>query len=168
MIKVIMEFCNIMIDISKLNWHDIDFFDDIPNEVFFWIRDDQSLTQKLKKKFCDFKVDVKKQEESSLYDHELLRLDKANKFIVREVFLCGNKKPVVFARSAIPIVTETKPIINLGSRPLGEILFTNSNINREPIEVTFHKNIWGRRSVFTSRGARILISEFFLKELFID
>jgi len=45
-----------MMDLSKLNWHDINYFHDIPEKVIFWIRDDQSLTQKLKKRYPDFKT----------------------------------------------------------------------------------------------------------------
>ena len=56
--------------------------------------------------------------------------------------------------------------MKIGNKPLGEILFTDPNILREPIEVTFHNDTWGRRSVFVLYNSRILVSEFFLKDLF--
>jgi len=162
-----MEFCNFsMMDLSKLNWHDIDYFDDVPKEVLFWIRDDQSLTQKLKKKYQDFRVEVHKQEELEIYNHEINLLGNEENFIVREVSLYGDNQPVVFARSVIPKNTQTDSIMKIGNKPLGEILFTNPNILREPIEITFQNNIWGRRSVFVMNNCRILVSEFFLEKIY--
>ena len=162
-----MEFCNFpMMDLSKLNWHDIDYFDDIPKEVLFWIRDDQSLTQKLKKKYQDFRVEVHKQEELEIYNHEINLLGNEENFIVREVSLYGDNQPVVFARSVIPKNSKTDSIIKIGNKPLGEILFTDPSILREPIEITFHNNIWGRRSVFVMNNSRILVSEFFLEKVY--
>jgi len=155
-----------MMDLSKLNWHDINYFDDIPKEVLFWIRDDQSLTQKLKKRYPDFRVEVHKQEESSIYNHEINQLGGEKNFIVREVSLYGDNQPVIFARSVIPKNTKTDQILKIGNKPLGEILFTDPNILREAIEITFHNDIWGRRSVFVMNYSRILVSEFFLKGLF--
>jgi len=153
-------------DLSRLNWHDIDYFDDIPKEVLFWIRDDQSLTQKLKKKYQDFRVEVHKQEELEIYNHEINLLGNEENFIVREVSLYGDNLPVVFARSVIPKNSKTDSIIKIGNKPLGEILFTDPSILREPIEITFHNNIWGRRSVFVMNNSRILVSEFFLEKVY--
>ena len=155
-----------MMDLSKLNWHDINYFDDIPEKVLFWIRDDQSLTQKLKKKYHDFRVEVYRQDELEIYKHEINQLGNEEKFIVREVFLYGDNQPVVFARSVIPKNTKTDSIMKIGNKPLGEILFTNPNTLREPIEITFHNDVWGRRSIFIMNNSRILISEFFLDSIF--
>ena len=162
-----MECCNFsMMDLSKLNWHDINYFRDIPEKVLFWIRDDQSLTQKLKKRYPDFRVEVHKQDELEIYNHEINELGNEENFIVREVSLYGDNQPVVFARSVIPKNTKTESILKIGNKPLGEILFTDPNILRESIEVTFHNDTWGRRSVFVLNNSRILVSEFFLKDLF--
>ena len=155
-----------MFDLSKLNWHEIDYFDEIPEKVLFWIRDDQSLTQKLKKRYPDFRVEVDKQEELEIYKHEINLLGNEGRFIVREVFLYGDNEPVVFARSIIPKNPITDSIMEIGNKPLGEILFTDPNILREPIEVTFQNDIWGRRSVFVMNNSRILVSEFFLEKLY--
>jgi len=162
-----MEYCNfLMMDLSKLNWHDIDYFDDIPEKALFWIRDDQSLTQKLKKRYTDFRVEVHKQEELEIYNHEINLLGNEKNFIVREVSLYGDNQPVVFARSVIPKNAKTDSIMRIGNKPLGEILFTDPNTLREPIEVTFQNDIWGRRSVFVMNNSRILVSEFFLEKIY--
>jgi len=162
-----MERCNFsMMDLSKLNWHDIDYFHDIPEKVLFWIRDDQSLTQKLKKRYSDFRVEVHRQEELEIYKHEINKLGNEEKFIVREVFLCGDNQPIVFARSVIPKNSKTDSLMKIGNKPLGETLFTDINILREPIEITFQNDIWGRRSVFVMNSSRILVSEFFLEKIY--
>jgi len=153
-------------DLSRLNWHDINYFDDIPEKVLFWIRDDRSLTQKLKKRYQDFRVVVHKQEELEIYKHEINQLGNEENFIVREVSLYGDDQPVVFARSVIPKNTKTESIMKIGNKPLGEILFTDPNISREPIEITFQNDIWGRRSVFVMNNSRILVSEFFLEKIY--
>jgi len=82
------------------------------------------------------------------------------------VFLYGDNQPVVIARSVIPKNTKTDSIMKIGNKPLGEILFTNPNTLREPIEITFHNDVWGRRSIFIMNNSRILISEFFLDSIF--
>ena len=155
-----------MMDLSKLYWHDIDYFNGIPEKVLFWIRDDQSLTQKLKKRYPDFRVEVHKQEELEIYNHEINLLGNEKNFIVREVSLYGDNQPVVFARSVIPKNAKTDSIMRIGNKPLGEILFTDPNTLREPIEVTFQNDIWGRRSVFVMNNSRILVSEFFLEKIY--
>ena len=58
--------------------------------------------------------------------------------------------------------------MKIGNKPLGEILFTDPNILREPIEITFYNGIWGRRSVFVMNNSRILVSEFFLDSLLVQ
>jgi len=155
-----------MMDLSRLKWHDIDYFDDIPEKALFWIRDDQSLTQKLKNRYPDFRVEVDKQEQLEIYKHEINLLGNEGRFIVREVFLYGDNEPVVFARSVIPKNPITESIMEIGNKPLGEILFTDPNILREPIEITFQNDIWGRRSVFVMNNNRILVSEFFLEKIY--
>jgi len=155
-----------MMDLTKLNWHNIDYFHDIPEKVLFWIRDDQSLTQKLKKRYQDFKVEVYKQEELEIYKHEINQLGNEVNFIVREVYLYGDNQPIVFARSVIPKNAKTNSIMRIGNKPLGEILFNDPNIVREPMEITLHNDVWGRRSVFITKGSRILVSEFFLEKIY--
>ena len=105
-----------MMDLSRLKWHDIDYFDDIPGKALFWIRDDQSLTQKLKNRYPDFRVEVDKQEQLEIYKHEINLLGNEGRFIVREVFLYGDNEPVVFARSVIPKNTKTDSIRKIGNK----------------------------------------------------
>lgn len=69
----------------------------------------------------------------------------------------------------------------LGSRPLGAVLFADQSMQRKAMEITSmstgHKSyawtghrgaekIWGRRSVFILKKQALLVSEFFLPELY--
>jgi len=85
---------------------------------------------------------------------------------VREVELLGNGKVVVFARSVIPITNDTQEILSIGSKPLGEVLFNDSNIKRGALQITQIDDIWGRRSTFTIGNTKLLVSEFFTQALY--
>ena len=155
-----------MVNISNLNWQNLYSYKNIPKKVLFWIEDSKSLTQKLKNKYSDFYLEITLQGDSEIYSHEISKLEKNRQYIVREVILYGNKIPVVFARSIIPKTIHNSLKLEVGDKPLGEILFNDSKIKRSPIEVTFYEEIWGRRSVFIMNNERILVSEFFFEELY--
>lgn len=103
--------------------------------------------------------------------------------LIREVFLLCEERPWVFARTVIPRASLTGPrrrLAYLGSRPLGELLFADPAMRREPVEVAALRagaalyaratsrlpeppaELWGRRTVFRLRGKPLLVSEFFL------
>ena len=155
-----------MFDISSAVWNRITSSFLIPEEVLFWINDNTSLTQKLRNKYSRFEVKIIRQESSRLYTHELDFFDRNENFVVREVLLIGNKKPVVFARSVIPISKDTDKIIEVGNKPLGEILFNDPLIIRKEIEVTNINGTWGRRSIFNINQTKLLVSEFFLENIY--
>ena len=108
--------------------------------------------------------------------------------LIREVFLYCDDEPWVFARTVIPRSTLTgkqKYLANLGSRPLGAVLFADPNMRRDHFEVACmrpeellytHANqlhtdqnnidgpdfIWGRRSAFYLSNKPLLVNEIFL------
>jgi len=86
--------------------------------------------------------------------------------VIREVALLGNNKIVVYARSIIPLTSDTKDILNIGSKPLGEVLFNDTHIKRDSMQITQSDQIWGRRSAFTIGNSKILVSEFFMEDLY--
>jgi len=85
---------------------------------------------------------------------------------VREVELIGSETPVVNARSLIPLTDDTKDILKIGSRPLGEILFNDPEIKRGHLEVGSFNNSWARRSTFTISKTNLLVTEIFLESLY--
>ncbi|WP_246260755.1 chorismate--pyruvate lyase family protein [Candidatus Ruthia endofausta] len=138
----------------------------IPDQVLTWLDDHQSLTVKLKQKFNRFSINVLSQAESLIHADETGLLDWQGQSIVREVELLGNGQVVVFARSIIPITNDTQNLLKIGSRPLGEVLFNDKNIKRSQLQITHTHDAWGRRSIFTIGSTQVLVSEFFIKNLY--
>jgi chorismate--pyruvate lyase len=154
-----------MIKTKHLNWGAVCDFS-IPEQVEHWLTDEQSLTAKLKQKFSDFSLRVCSQETTQPHSHETALLGDNQVYIAREVLLFGNQNPVVFARSIVPITPDTEALLSIGSKPLGEVLFNDSSIQRQSLQITQAQNIWGRRSIFKFKNSKILVSEFFLDELY--
>ena len=157
-----------MFNPDKFKWRVFDPKENIPEHVSRWLLDSQSLTHKLKEKYNDFKVNVLSQEQNSPYECELKLLGSITnlKIIVREVELIGSETPVVNARSLIPLTDDTKDILKIGSRPLGEILFNDPEIKRGHLEVGSFNNSWARRSTFTISKTNLLVTEIFLESLY--
>lgn len=105
---------------------------------------------------------------------------------VREVQLLCADRPWVFARTLIPPATlagRGRRLTRLGTRPLGEVLFTDPGVRRGLVEAAclrpgqrLHRRIqkhlpeglppvWGRRSLFVLAGRPLLVCEFFLPDL---
>jgi chorismate--pyruvate lyase len=88
---------------------------------------------------------------------------------VREVYLCVDNTPVVFARSILPTSSCTginRDLLQVGNKPLGEVLFKNGQAPILLRQVTEIAPIgFGRRTLYQLRGHPILISEFFLPSL---
>ncbi len=92
---------------------------------------------------------------------------------VREVTLKLGEQAVVVARSIIPRRTLTgyeRQLMQLGSKPLGDFLFSHPRMRRHPIQCKQGhiggQSAWARRSVFELSGKPLLVSEVFLERLF--
>lgn len=72
----------------------------------------------------------------------------------------------MLARSVIPITNDTKDLLTIGSKPLGEVLFNDTSITRGSLQITHTGSTWGRRSTFTIGTTKLLVSEFFLEKLY--
>ena len=155
-----------MINTQDLIWQSLKQARDVPNAVMYWLDDNQSLTAKLKRKFDDFAVNVLLQTQLEPHQNEVAILDFTGDSIIREVELLGNTQVMVFARSVIPITNDTKDLLSIGSKPLGEVLFNDPTIIRGPLQITHTGSTWGRRSTFTIGTTKLLVSEFFLECLY--
>ena len=94
---------------------------------------------------------------------------KSEEIKKREVILLCNDLPVVFAQTIIP--TETiengfSELGNLGTKPLGDILFEKDIFVRDKIvfaPFTNDSNIyWGRKAKYSVKGYRFSVMEIFL------
>lgn len=111
-------------------------------------------------------------------------LRTARRARVREVKLLAGNVPVVLARSVIPHRTlcgRHSPLARLGTRPLGDWLFSHPSMRRLTLEFThvrpefWHPDIaascsidaplWGRRSHYRVARHPLLVCEFFLPQL---
>jgi chorismate--pyruvate lyase len=155
-----------MINTQDLTWESLTNASNIPKPVLSWLDDEQSLTAKLKQQFDDFSVNVLSQIQATPYSNENEVLNFEGQSVIREVELLGNNQAVVFARSVIPITKDTKDLLSIGSKPLGEVLFNDSSISRGSLQITHTGNTWGRRSTFTIGTTKLLVSEFFLETLY--
>ena len=161
----------------------------IPDEVAPWLFDQGSLTRKILLHCHNkFRVEVLSQQWQRPMLNEALRLgvQPEHHALIREVLLYCGDKPWVFARSILPRKTLTgrrRFLGKLGSRPLGEVLFSDPNIQRDDIEVAcirkgqrmfdcatqslpqIPESVWGRRSVFYLHNKALLVNEVFLPSI---
>lgn len=148
-----------------------------------WLLDKSSLTSRLMAKSGGrLTVQVLHQGwgQPTLSEARALRINPRSAVLVREVLLCGDGEPWVFARSILPYSSLKGRLRHLGkfdNRPLGAFLFSQPNMRRGPMEVSKfgpHCNrlpahlqddepAWGRRSVFYVADKPLLVSEVFLK-----
>ena len=171
---------------SKQRWyqrHQL-FNQSIPPALIPWLFDVSSLTARMVD-LCgkDFSVRVLSQNWQKIDSEEssAMSLLYAHSALVRQVLLCCGDKPLIYARTVIPVATvqgATRRYANMGNRPLGAMLFSDRTMRRETVHVAKLSkkhivnqyvegdvDVWGRRSVFRVSGKPILVSEYFLPEL---
>jgi len=161
----------------------------MPTELVSWLTDSGSLTRRLQKhNEIDFSVQVLGNSWMRPLPDEcrLLNIPMTQMSYQREVQLMDGNQANVYARTVIPLATfqTMKHRFNsLGTKPLGELLFTDPSVKRGPIEVACLKpgqwlyemalleqddrpdELWGRRSYFYLGGKILLVNEIFLPTL---
>ncbi len=161
----------------------------MPVNLKGWLCEGRSLTRRLKR-YCTepFSLEVISQGwERPLEDERrALQLRLGRLALVRQVRLLCGKRPLIFARSVIPILTlrgASQRLSRLGSRPLADLLFTDQKVRRGDMEFTLIRpgstlhgltsqalgiqaaEFWGRRSLFRFKHKPLLVSEMFSPEL---
>ncbi len=150
-----------------------------------WLLNEGSLTRLLKQlSHEDFQVLPVHQGWQQLRDDECqaLGVPAGTEGWVREVFLCGQQQPWVYARSVAgraALQDNGFDLASLGTRSLGELLFSDQAFNRGDFEVCSlppsawpvallqssdgsTQPLWARRSCFARNGLKILVAEAFL------
>lgn len=169
--------------ILEPRWRTLDHCHDgaIPRYWQQWLEDRGSLTRRLvSASGGDFRVEILRQFVGlpTTVEARALRLPPQRRALIREVLLIGTGTPWVFARSIVPLATlrgKLRHLRQLDSRPLGELLFRDNSMTRDPVEVARidgatlpdicaarGQTLWGRRSVFRLQGKPLLVSEIFL------
>lgn len=153
-----------------------------------WLRDTGSLTLRIQQRCGHFSVrDVKStQARIALDESALLGIQPQQFAWSREVFLCADDQPVVFAHSACEtrhLRGAWQALRHLGDKPLGALLFSQPQITRRPLRYkALHAHhplyrraasvlsappdrLWARRSLFYLNNAPLLVTEVFLPEI---
>jgi len=159
----------------------------IPCHVVHWLLEPASLTARIKRTFSlPFSVDVKQQGLSKpfLADAQCLKQPPHRYALVREVLLNVAGSPVVFARTTLPInvADGLQELTHLGTKPLGEIIFSYPNLRRvrldfakisvsqlSPVmqkQLVGESVIWARRNIYQINQQSFVVSEFFLPAIF--
>lgn len=161
----------------------------VPREFRGWLADQGSLTHRLRQLCGHFSVHpvriglIKPNRDES----RPLQLRAGQLAYVREVVLFCDGQPVVFAHSVVPINSLRGPwaaVTSLGSRPLGEALFSNPRVARGCLQYwriparhalarearhagisVPERALWARRSLFTLQRHPLLVTEVFLPAL---
>ena len=159
-----------------------------PTALLPWLVDPGSLTERMRR-FCgtDFRLTFLGQNYSRPLTSEArtLALPPRRYALIRQVLLCCRGTPWIFARSVLPFPAlrgSNRRIARLGKRPLGDILFSSSDLRRGAINISplpadsLMRKIcaralsrdpvgaWLRESLFQIHNEPLLVSEVFLPE----
>ncbi len=146
----------------------------VPRAWQGWLYDEGSLTKRLLKlSGHDFQVGVLRNEWAIPQHHEwrALKIKPRQQAIIREVQLIGKGQVWVTARSVIPASTlrgQQRQLRNVGTKPLGALLFSHRNMRRGVIQVASvgkQHTQWARRSVFYLDNRPLLVAEAFSPQL---
>jgi len=155
-----------------------------------WLFAQGSLTQRLTA-LCrtEFRVQLINEGWQTLSNSECATLDIAHNSLgwVREVFLCDGQQAWVFARSVASqaaLQTASFDISQLGTRSLGELLFSDPAFSRGPMYINHlpstelpvqaqqqaksAQRLWARRSCFQKDSLGVLVAEVFLPQFWQD
>ncbi|MGE5319245.1 MAG: chorismate--pyruvate lyase family protein [Hyphomicrobiaceae bacterium] len=161
----------------------------LPRSLRPWLSDHGSLTQRLKSRCASFRVMLLATgvARANADEYELLRMTPGTRAYVRDVLLVCDDVPVVFAHSVLPLAGLRggwNGITRLGSRSLGEALFSDHRIERRPLAYRrvwrdhplYHATrrqqkvtvscLWARRSVFCLNSHPLLVTEVFLPTIY--
>ena len=162
----------------------------LPRAYRHWLADEGSLTARLRSGCTRFSVRLLKTGSARPNHDEIapLRLQGAwRQAFVREVALQCGEQDVVFAHSVVPAASlrgAWAQVTRLGTRPLGEALFSNPRVLRGELQYrrisrrhplmreilraglkSGEKQLWARRSVFSLKGHPLMVTEVFLPEI---
>jgi chorismate--pyruvate lyase len=153
--------------------------------LYGWMVDRGSLTTRLRRHCPNFRVEVLYQGlgQPSQDERKLFHLRPKQVAWIREVLLCCGNTPLVFAHSVLPLPSARGAwnfFARMGNRPLGEALFTDPGISREPLRflrlhprhalrkrigpLSKYPTLPARRSLFHRDGRNLLVTEVFLKK----
>ena len=137
--------------------------------ILSWMTESNSITSRIKS-FSNFKLKLLNDGPGEINNIEDdLIISNYEKNNIREVILYSDNKPLIYAKSIIPKETITHGLEILGNlkdNPLGDILFSDPNIEKKyMLFAKFKSNkglFWGRKGIYTVNGYPFSVCEIFL------
>ncbi|MDE2354238.1 MAG: chorismate lyase [Betaproteobacteria bacterium] len=155
----------------------------LPAGLRRWLLSRDSLTARLRAHTRAFRVKLLYQGLGRLLPDEctLLGVRPGTRAWIRDVLLCDGDRPLVYAHSVLPATAvhgAWNLFAGLGTRPLGEVLFTDPSVLRHALHyktlsrrhplfrrLAAHAataRLEARRSLFHRRARGLLVTEVFL------
>ena len=139
------------------------------NEILSWLNEPGSITSRIKS-FSNFRLKLLKDgpgEVDATEDDLIISNYEENN--IREVVLYSDEEPLIYAKSIIPLETirlGLGVLGNLKENPLGDILFSNTEIKKKyMLFAKFQSNekiFYGRKGIYTVKGYPFSVCEIFL------
>lgn len=139
-----------------------------------WLFDHRSLTKRLRQHAQgQLRVELRQHYwgKPSASEAQCLGIPRHQYARIREVTLLGKNQPWVFARTILPLGSlrgGARRLHHIGNRSLGEFLFRDRSLKRQPIEVSAlsfgNTRLFARRSTFVYHDQGILVAECFTAE----
>ena len=138
-------------------------------EILSWLNEPGSITSRIKS-FSNFRLKLLRDgpSEVDIIEDDLIvaNYEENN---TREVILYSDEKPLIYAKSIIPLATirfGLGVLGNLKENPLGDILFSNPEIKKKYMlfaKFESNKKIFcGRKGIYTVKGYPFSVCEIFL------
>ncbi|MBR7799345.1 chorismate--pyruvate lyase family protein [Undibacterium fentianense] len=175
---------------SVAHWHRHINGVQAPQKIADWLSNRDSLTARLMAHSEQFRVHRLSQGRAKCLADEYaeIRLQRTLQVTAREVLLCCDDVPVVYAHTILPLIANAKqwPLFaSLGNRSLGTTLFNDPKVKRGALfYARLHArhplvkrilsldliqspvpHLWARRSIFTRLGSPLLVTEVFLPDI---
>jgi chorismate--pyruvate lyase len=184
---------------AAANWHTHVNHVQASPKMTDWLSNRDSLTERLVAHSQQFRVQRLYQGRARCLQDEFMEIDlpRVQQVVEREVLLCCDEVPVVYAHTVLPLHANAYqwPLFaSLGNRSLGTTLFSDPLVRRGPLQYArlrpahplmrriarlallelseqselselSESYLLARRSVFTRRGSKLLVTEVFLPAL---
>ena len=156
----------------------------LPASVASWTYESGSLTRRLRGHYgsaFEVKVLYHRWLTPFLSERKLLSQPEHRYCLTREVMLHADGAPLILARTIIPeqtIKSAHRNLSHLGTRPLGEVIFSYPDLERLELQVAMlnppawsqaalelgaiKTPVWGRRTVYAIKRQPLLVNEFFM------
>jgi len=156
----------------------------LPASVASWTYEPGSLTRRLRSHYGNavkVRILYHRRLTPFLSERKLLQQPEHRYCLIREVLLHAGEVPLILARTIIPeqtIQAAHRTLSHLGTRPLGEVIFSYPDLERWELQVTrlapsdwspaalawgaIAAPVWGRRTVYAIMHQPLLVNEFFM------